>query len=123
MTNMRPTHWETEIAAAWKRSLDLKDLRLVNGGLRLELEEESSKQWLLEFRPVQAWKMTAEECAGSIVSVLPVEGALFIMHQSDWLQQLGDARPLQKSQHFVICCYDQVVEVLAWNCSITPAMQ
>jgi hypothetical protein len=120
---MQAIQWKTEISATWKRALDLRDIRLASGGLVLKIEEESGKRWLLEFKPVQAWKVTAEECAGNIVSRLPSEGALFTMQESDWLQQLGDARPLQKSRHFMICCYDEVIEVLAWNCSITQAMQ
>lgn len=120
---MQPIHWKTELAATWKRALDLKDIRRANGGLVVEVEEESGKRWSLEFKAVQAWNVTSEECAGNIVSELPAEGALFTMQQSDWLRQLGDASPLQKSQHFVICCYDEIVEVLAWDCLVTEMMK
>ncbi len=92
---------------------------MANGGLHLEIEEESGKLWWFDFKQVQAWKVTAEECSGSLMSKLPIVGALFLTRDSDWLKELGDAEPLKKSQHFVICCYDEVVEVLAWDCSVT----
>lgn len=118
---MHAIHWKTEISAAWKRALELKDIRLANDRLFVEVEEETGKRWMLDFGPTQAWKVTTEECAGTIVAALPAEGALFKIQSSKWLQQLGDAQPLHKSQHFVICCYDEIVEVLAWDCAITPA--
>jgi hypothetical protein len=118
MTTMHAILWESGIPATWKRALDLKDIRRVNGGLVVGVEEESGKYWFLEFKAVQAWKVTSEECAGNIISELPPEGALFMIQQSDWLRQLGDAAPLQKSKHFVICCYDEIVEVLAWDWSV-----
>lgn len=116
---MRAVQWETEILATWKRALDLQNICFTNGSLLLEVEEESGKKWLLKFEPTQAYKMTAEECAGNIISGLPSAGAMFIIQQSGWLQRLGTAEPLRKSQHFIICCYDEVIEVLAWNCSVT----
>lgn len=116
---MKAIHWKTEIPVTWKRALDLKDVRPANGGLLIEVEEEHGTRWLLQFKAVQAWKVTTEECAGTIVSELPSEGAFFTIRQSDWLRQLGDAAPLQKSKHFVICCYDEIVEVLAWECLVT----
>jgi hypothetical protein len=121
MKSMEPIHWKTEISVAGKRALELKRIGPANGGLVVEVEEESGKSWRLEFESVQAWKVTSEECAESIISVLPLEGAMFVIERSDWLRQLGDATPLQKSQHFLICCYDEVVEVLAWDCSVIAA--
>jgi hypothetical protein len=114
--------WQTDIVAPWKRALDLKDLRFANGTLLLDVEEEAGTPWTLQFAPVQSWRVTAEECAGSIVSGLPPDGSLFIVESSEWIRQLGSATPLQNSRHFVICCYDEVVEVLAWNCSIAKGM-
>ena len=117
---MKVIQWKSEIAASWKRALDLKELRIADGGLYLEIEEESGKLWNLDFKPVQAWKVTSEECAGGLMARLPTEGALFLMRESEWLEELSEAEPVQKSQHFVVCCYDEVVEVLAWNCLISP---
>ena len=117
---MQIIHWKTPVAADWKRALDLKDIRLSNNGLRVEVEEESGKSWVFEFGPLQAWKVTAEECAGNIVSQLPIAGSLFILEQSLWLDELGKSGALDRSKHFVVCCYDEILEVLAWDCMITP---
>lgn len=117
---MKVMHWKSEIAAPWKRALDLKEFRMIDGGLHLEIDEESGKSWSLDFKPVQAWKVTSEECAGNLIARLPTEGALFQLRDSEWQKELGDAEPVQKSEHFVVCCYDEIVEVLAWNCSISP---
>ena len=119
---MQVIPWKSEITADWARALVLTDLRY-KGSLCLELEEESGKRWLLEFKSVQAWKVTAEECAGSIMTDLPNRGALFKVEHSNWRHQLGNATPLEKSQHFVVCCYDEVVEVLAWDCLVTMEMK
>lgn len=115
--------WETNISAPWKRALECKEIRYASGSLRMHVEEEQGRQWFLEFGPVQAWRVTAEECVASISAQLPNEGALFLVQQSDWLEELSDGRPLVKSRHFVVCCYDEIVEVLAWDCSITSAYQ
>lgn len=115
---MKAVHWRNEITASWKRELDLKSFQAINSGLHLQIEEESGKTWDLIFDPLQAWKVTSEECAGALLAKLPKDGALYIVRDSEWLDELGDAQPLQKSEHYVVCCYDQVVEVLAWNCVI-----
>jgi hypothetical protein len=117
---MKVIHWKSEIAAPWKRALELKDFRMIDQGLHVEIEEESGRSWKLDFNPVQAWRVTSEECAGNLIAGLPVEGSLFLVRESEWRRQLGDAEPVQKSEHFVVCCYDEVIEVLAWNCSISP---
>lgn len=117
---MQAIHWKSEITGPWKRALDLKELRMTNDGLHLEIEEESGKCWSLDFKPVQAWKVTTEECAGNLIARLPTEGSLFLIRDSEWLKELGDAEHAQKSEHFIICCYDEIVEVLAWNCSMSP---
>lgn len=112
--------WETPIVADWKRALDLRNLRFSNGCLRIEVEEESGKLWLLEFKSVQAYRVTTEECAGHIMSKLPTKGGLFIIQQSPWLHELTNSRLMEKSKHFIVCCYDEIVEVLAWDCAISP---
>lgn len=120
---MKTTPWTIDVTARWKRALDLKNLRASGGGLRIQIEEESGRSWSLDFKPVQAWRVTSEECAGNLIAMLPAEGALFLVQDSDWRKELGDSGSVQKSQHFIICCYDEVVEVLAWGCTVTPATQ
>ena len=120
---MRAIPWTSEIIAPLKRTLDLKDFRARDGGLRIEIEEESGRSWSLHFNPVQAWRVTSEECAGSVFAELPAHGSMFLMLESDWLKYLGDSRPLLQSKHFVVCCYDEVIEVLAWGCFVSPVIK
>ena len=115
---MKVIPWTCEVTAPWKRALDLKDLRARDGGLRIVLEEESGGSWALDFKPVQAWRVTSEECAGHLIARLPAEGALFLVRESDWQKELGWSESVQQSQHFIVCCYDEVVEVLAWKCYV-----
>ena len=43
------------------------------------------------------------------------QGAMFEIVESQWIDDLGKGRVkfLDASRHFVICCYDEVVEVVA----------
>jgi hypothetical protein len=117
---MEILRWSSDINADGKRSLELNELRMKLGGLYLAVEEEFGKRWSLDFNPVQAWKVTAEECAASITSKLPRDGGLFVVNESEWKNELGRSRLLEPSQHFVVCCYDEIIEVLAWKCEISP---
>ena len=110
---MKASHWQTPIFAGWKRDLDLKDVRFSNSVLSVHVEQESNRSWILQFSSVQAWKVTAEECADNVLQNLPESGSLFIVDESPWIRQLGECSALQGSKHFVICCYDEVLEVLA----------
>jgi hypothetical protein len=120
---MRAIPWKTVITAPWKRALDLKDLRTSDGCLRIEIEEESGRSWNLEFKPIQAWRVTTEECAGNLVASLPEDGAMYLVRESEWPKQLGDLGAVRKSEHFIVCCYDQIIEVLAWDCTVTPVLK
>ena len=116
---MRVIPWETIVEASWTRDLELENPQFPNGVLQFEVATEE-KRWLLRFGSVQAWKVTAEEYAGLFLSMLPEEGALFIVEESPWPRELDAVEELQKSKHFVVCCYDEVIEVLAWDCVIAP---
>jgi len=114
---MNVSRWKSEISAVGKRALVLKDLRMDDEGLIVGIEDEAGAVWSLDFRPVQALRITSEECAGNLIAELPTQGAFFVVRESQWIRELGDAGALRRSTHFVLCCYDQVIEVLAWSCS------
>ena len=115
---MKVIRWESGIVAPWKRALELKDLRMSGESLHVEVEEESGKSWSLDFKPVQAWKVTSEECAGKLLAELTLEGSLFLVHESEWRKELDGTGVVEKSKHFIVCCYDEVIEVLARDCVI-----
>lgn len=94
---------------------------MLDGGLHATIEDESGMLWNLNFRPALAWRVTLEECAGNLIAELPAEGSLFLVQESEWRKEIGDDEFVRKSKHFILCCYDEVVEVLAGDCSIKPA--
>jgi hypothetical protein len=121
---VRVNLWKTPISADWKRDLELRSINAGQGGLVVEVAQESSdRSWLLEFSPIQAWKVTAWECAGRILGALPDPGSLFVIEDSPWIEELGnDTGLLLRSTHYVVCCYDEVVEVLAWEAQVRPKL-
>jgi hypothetical protein len=116
---MKIIPWKLPLAASWTRSLELKELSFSQGRLVLLLEEEQGAGWQLAFSPVQAFRSTTEECAASILQKLPEDGGLFEVLESPWIEELGRAHFLADSHHYVVCCYDEVVEVVAWNAEAT----
>jgi hypothetical protein len=117
---MTVVSWKLPVAAPWTRALDLKELSFAEAKLVLLVqEEESGALWRLTFKTVQAFKTITEECAGKIVSQLPQNGGLFEVLESPWIRDLGEARFLAKSHHYIVCCYDCVFEVVAWEADAT----
>lgn len=115
---MKIVPWDISIRASYARSNELEDLRYHEGSLVLTLnEEEMGKRWNITFRSVQAFRVTTEECAFEVLSRLPGPGGFFEVHDSKWLQELGkgDIHFLEKSRHFIVSCYDEVVEVVSWD--------
>ena len=112
--------WETGITAGWYRANQL--IGLAFSPLSLQVVEEHTEQnWKLTFKVWQGFRMTTEECAwGVILSILPDEGGFFEILESDWLRELGRDHHhfLKTSRHFVICSYDEIIEVAAWDCVI-----
>jgi hypothetical protein len=88
--------------------------------LVLLLQEEEGARWSVTFSPVQAFRSTTEECAAAVLQKLPENGALFEVLESAWVDELGKAQFLAQSHHYVVCSYDEVVEVVAWNAEAIP---
>jgi hypothetical protein len=117
---MKVVSWKLPVAAPWTRALDLKELSFAEAKLVLLVqEEESGALWRLTFKTVQAFKAITQECAGKIFSQLPQNGGLFEVLASPWIKDLGEAHFLAKSHHYVVCCYDDVFEVVAWDADAT----
>jgi len=114
--------WSVPIVAPSARSLELVDLRVGRGGLELNVREEEGRDWTLRFHPIQAIRLTTEECAGTVLGTFAEHGGFFQVANSSWIEALGGAkvRFLERSRHFIVSCYDEVVEVVAWDCEIAP---
>lgn len=103
----------TGISAAWKRDLELRRIVFSDGGVQIELEEELGNAWSIRFASVLACNVTSEECSGGLISRLPDEGAIFVDSGAAWIRENGGCHSRGEVSHYVICCYDEVIEVLS----------
>ena len=118
---------DTPVKARWYRSLELQSITFENRSLALRVlenyedcedyEDSSGKNWFIRFNTIQGLKMTTHESALGILYEINEEGAFFEFKRSKWLYSLGldKVHYMAKSRHFVVCCYDEVVEVAAWE--------
>jgi hypothetical protein len=122
----RVTKWAVPVKAAGHRDLELRDLRFQGNELVLKVVSEADAlEWTFEFLEVQAFRTTAEECMNPLVEKLPFDAACFEIENSPWIDALGrgTVRFLEDSHHFVVCCYDEIVEVVAWSCTVRATSQ
>ena len=116
--------WPVPMKAQTTRANDLQELQFERRGLVLKLTEDETEQtWLVTFTSVQAFRVTSEECAWHILEKLPHPGGFFEVLDSPWVKELGkgEVHFLGQSRHFVVCCYDEIVEVVAWDAAFHPA--
>lgn len=104
---------------------DTPDLRLVYRHTTLAVElDDSTTVHDIVFESIQAVRITTWDASLS-VGLLPRDG-IYERSESPWLEAVrGDARAndpasgfLDKSRHFLVVCYDDVLEVLAWDVSL-----
>lgn len=108
--------WLVPVKADSNRANDLKELASNRNALTLIfVEEETEDTWKLTFDSVQAFRTTTEECASEVLKNIPTDGGFYKAEESVWLKELGKGRIpfLENAEHFIICCYDEVVEVIA----------
>jgi len=121
---MKISTWAVPIRSRWYRSTELRELRFGRGGVILRIiEEDTEREWTVQFNNVQAFRITTEECAIRIIEQLPQCGGFFEVQDSPWLSELGrqEVSFLDRSKHYVVACYDEIVEVVAWDALIEPA--
>jgi len=121
---MKISTWDVPIRSRWYRSTELKELRFDRGGVILRvLEEDTEREWTVHFKNVQAFRSTTEECAVAIIEQLPEGGGFFEVKDSPWLAELGrgEVSFLEQSKHYIVGCYDEIVEVVAWEALVEPA--
>ncbi len=113
---MKIVPWNIPIRASYTRANELEDLGYTGDGLRIVLtEEELGRKWELVFKSVQAFRLTTEECTLQVLSSIPEPGGFFEVIDSPWLHELdkGEIDFLGGSRHFVVSCYDEVIEVIS----------
>ena len=113
--------WETGITAGWYRANELIDMRHHPLAITL-IEEHTEQHWQLTFETIQAFRWTTEEAIWPLpLELFPDRGGFFEVEDSDWIAALGNGQVhfLDRSRHFVICCYDDIIEVVAWTYAVT----
>ena len=112
---------DTPVKAPWCRSLELQSITYKTDSIALRVSEDCEdpgwKNWLIRFDNIQGLKVTTEESDFEISNKINEEGAFFEFKRSKWLYSLGldKVHYMAKSRHFVVRCYDEVVEVAAWK--------
>jgi hypothetical protein len=119
---MKATPLIVPIKSAGFRSNELDFIQYSAAGISVYiLEENTEKKWQLLFLNTQALRVTTWESANEVLRQLPHEGGFFELFGSDLCRSLGVGTHeyMQFARHFVISCYDQVVEVVAYEVKIT----
>jgi hypothetical protein len=120
---MKIIEWDVPIVARWYRSTELKDLHFGKGDLVLRvIEEDTDRERTVVFKNVQAFRGTTEECAAPIIGTLPQDGGFFQVQDSPWLTELGrgEVSFLDQSKHYIVACYDEILEIVAWDALVEP---
>ena len=113
--------WEVPISADWHRSTTLLDLDYAGDTLALIIrEEETNLKWRLQFEDVCGVKILTGDSAQWNVEPLPAEGGFFIVTGSPWLGALGltDNAIHAPWRQYVVCCRNEIIEVIASDCDI-----
>ncbi|WAS91737.1 hypothetical protein [Nannocystis punicea] len=114
--------WTTPIRATNFRANELRSIRYETGSVSVHLlEEDTENTWKLSFTQIQAVRVTTWESAGALLQALPVAGGFFELEDSDLCRALGagDRHYMKNSRHFLICCYDEIVEIVAHQVDVS----
>jgi hypothetical protein len=113
--------WKLPVQAQWSRSLVLQHLQYDHGQTRLTIAESSGRQWVLRFTSAVGTRVTALAAAGTLLNHLPHSGGLFESVESSWVREAESLGLSHSLRHYVICCEQEIVEVLAAECDASPA--
>ncbi|WP_218417919.1 hypothetical protein [Alteromonas lipotrueae] len=119
-------NWAVPFTANSKRAIELVSIQYDGSSICIVLyEEDSDRNWKVTFDSYVALRIVSEECSAGIQNDLPEEGAFYITKKSDWLFELGkgDISFLDDASHFVMCCYDEVIEVISCRSDVSIAEQ
>ena len=112
---------ENSASGTWHRDAELLAIKS-HTGLELIVEKDSdNKKWRIVFNGIIAYKVTCEEFYVGILDQLPIDGGFFEIKDSPWIAEYGDYRSdiLSERHHFVYCCYDEAIEVIAKDFTVT----
>lgn len=109
---------KTPVSASGLRSLDLESVAYAQGDIVVVVrEDDRPRSWKLTFQTTQALRVTTFESAYGVLKDLDGCSAVYEFKESELLSELGLGRLefMRNARHFVICSYQEVVEVVAWS--------
>ena len=97
----------------------------------IEFDDINEKRWKIEFKTVQAWKVTAFDCINlELLDTNETVDEKGINHHyilevvnSHWIKELEkelysrdkNATFFEKSHHYILPLGDEIIEVIAWD--------
>lgn len=97
----------------------------------IEFEDVAEKRWRVEFKIVQAWKITTFDCFD--LELLDTNESLdengknhhylLEVNDSQWIKELkkelnardNNAKYLQESHHYILPLGEEIIEIVAWD--------
>ncbi len=121
---MEVHYWETAIEATWHNANHLVEANIGKGDITIRIsDEKTARVWSLQFERVKAFKILSDECAEWSTKLLPADSGFFTITESPWLTALGLGETIPGTvdyvNHYVVCCEEGIVEVVAHDCLIT----
>lgn len=118
---MTTRRWNVPVKADGLRSNELVAIRYDRNNIAMQISEQDSgdTQWRFLFTTTQALRVTTWESAHEVLTSLPIDGGFFERTDSDLLRSLGPRHYMGAARHFVISCYDEVVEVVAHHVEVS----
>jgi hypothetical protein len=107
-------------------NVPLEGFKCESHSISIEFDDENEKRWRIEFSPIQAIKITTDDCFDYLSNTADgyiISRQLCEVIDSDWIKELdfnlkehdSVADFLNKSHHYILPLGDNVVEVVAWS--------
>jgi hypothetical protein len=101
----------------------LATIRVMDGRIVVELDDENENRFALTFQPYQALRVITADCFFLSSDLEIRSGMVMEIFDSDWISKLGtnlrcvdeDATFLDKARHFLVPLQDSFCEIVAWD--------
>ncbi len=117
----------------------LENIHVTSNSVTIELDDESEARWRLHFMPIQAVRITTEDCMYNLDIIKEIDNReacypdghyvryLIEKVDSPWIKQLRAALYedqatydfTEKSHHYVMHVGDNLWEIVSWEVEIT----
>ena len=108
-------------------NVPLESILIEKPKLIIDLDDINEQRFRLEFSPYQAIKVTTIDCFDVPESMGIMQKNVMEVIGSEWMQDLkkslkqidSTANFMDKARHFIIPFYDDVLEVVAWDITVS----